>query len=184
MRCVSCKKPLSDPVSISRGMGPVCWASTQGKLDKNPTEENRIIGAFTGDVVLVRSGKGIIGTNIPQKVIHHSPTGFEWGYGGSGPADLSLNILELLIPAGSDGEEPVKCFRGECSATAWRLHQDFKRRFIAAVPREGMTIEGVDIVEWLVKRGVSPTRCPEVNGHPKGWQLRMPHAADTIMEGI
>lgn len=26
-------------------------------------------------------------------VINHSPTGFEWGYGGSGPAQLALAIL-------------------------------------------------------------------------------------------
>ena len=24
----------------------------------------------------------------------HSPTGFEWGYGGSGPAQLALSILQ------------------------------------------------------------------------------------------
>lgn len=26
-------------------------------------------------------------------VVHHSPSGFEWGYGGSGPSDLALSIL-------------------------------------------------------------------------------------------
>ena len=26
-------------------------------------------------------------------VVFHSPTGFEWGYAGSGPADLALSIL-------------------------------------------------------------------------------------------
>jgi len=27
------------------------------------------------------------------KVANHSPTGFEWGYGGSGPAQLALALL-------------------------------------------------------------------------------------------
>jgi len=27
------------------------------------------------------------------KIVNHSPTGFSWGYGGSGPAQLSLAIL-------------------------------------------------------------------------------------------
>lgn len=27
------------------------------------------------------------------KIINHSPTGFSWGYGGSGPAQLALAIL-------------------------------------------------------------------------------------------
>jgi len=25
--------------------------------------------------------------------VYHSPTGFEWGYGGSGPADLARSIM-------------------------------------------------------------------------------------------
>jgi len=28
-----------------------------------------------------------------QKIINHSPDGFSWGYGGSGPAQLALAIL-------------------------------------------------------------------------------------------
>lgn len=27
------------------------------------------------------------------QVVYHSPTGVEWGYGGSGPADMALTIL-------------------------------------------------------------------------------------------
>lgn len=27
-------------------------------------------------------------------LFNHSPTGFEWGYGGSGPAQLALAILD------------------------------------------------------------------------------------------
>jgi len=31
-----------------------------------------------------------------QQVINHSPDGFNWGYGGSGPAQLSLGIAMKL----------------------------------------------------------------------------------------
>lgn len=31
--------------------------------------------------------------NRSQKIINHSPDGFNWGYGGSGPAQLALAIL-------------------------------------------------------------------------------------------
>ena len=31
--------------------------------------------------------------NVPHEITRKSPTGFEWGYGGSGPSDLALNIL-------------------------------------------------------------------------------------------
>lgn len=30
---------------------------------------------------------------IVRQVVYHSPTGIEWGYGGSGPADMALTIL-------------------------------------------------------------------------------------------
>ena len=31
------------------------------------------------------------------KVYNHSPTGFSWGYGGSGPSQLALAILLLFL---------------------------------------------------------------------------------------
>lgn len=33
-----------------------------------------------------------------QKIINHSPDGFAWGYGGSGPAQLALAILLKFLP--------------------------------------------------------------------------------------
>lgn len=32
------------------------------------------------------------------KVFNHSPSGFSWGYGGSGPAQLALAILLRYLP--------------------------------------------------------------------------------------
>ena len=45
-----------------------------------------------------------------QKVRNHSPDGFNWGYGGSGPAQLALALLLHF----SDED------------TAQKLYQDFK----------------------------------------------------------
>lgn len=87
--------------------------------------------------------------NLPQMIVQHSPDGFEWGYGGSGPADLALNILHLFLPVGCDGEDPVPLFRGECSKAAWTLHQDFKRAFIATMPDEGGVITVQQVYDWL-----------------------------------
>ena len=36
-----------------------------------------------------------------QQLYNHSPTGFEWGYGGSGPAQLALAILFQVTDDGS-----------------------------------------------------------------------------------
>lgn len=64
-------------------------------------------------------------TNVPHLVVEHSPSGFEWGYGGSGPADLALNVCQAyLMKIGYEGEK-TQCFDGQCFSLAWVLHQDF-----------------------------------------------------------
>lgn len=47
---------------------------------------------------------------------NHSPTGFEWGYGGSGPAQTALALLADAL--GDDG-------------WAVRLHQEFKWAYVS-----------------------------------------------------
>ena len=59
-----------------------------------------------------------------QKLKNHSPDGFNWGYGGSGPAQLSLAIL-------------LKYMHPEY---ALALYQDFKFRFVANIPQEDFEI--------------------------------------------
>jgi len=47
-----------------------------------------------GCVVWVIDGNGERKPLNPRRALrNHSPTGFEWGYGGSGPAQLALAIL-------------------------------------------------------------------------------------------
>lgn len=57
-----------------------------------------------------------------QKIYNHSPDGFNWGYGGSGPAQLALAIV-LKLTGKPDG------------------HQDFKWKVIAGIPRVPFEIE-------------------------------------------
>lgn len=70
---------------------------------------------------------------IERPFIYHSPTGYEWGYGGSGPADLALNILALFVPP----------------PEAWSLHQQYKFDVIARIPRDGGTIQAESVREWI-----------------------------------
>lgn len=66
------------------------------------------------------------------KVWNHSPDGFAWGYGGSGPAQLALAIL---LDYYGDKERAV------------RLHQDFKWAVTARLPRgQGWEMNGEQIV--------------------------------------
>lgn len=79
-------------------------------------------------------------------VAAHSPTGFETGYGGSGPADLALSILAHHF---GETDEVAK------SGKAWALHQDFKRDVIAMEdPSAGESYELTSelIEQWLESR--------------------------------
>jgi len=89
---------------------------------------------WSEDIVCSRDADGIH-TNVPRRIINHSPDGYEWGYGGSGPADFALNILSIFM--GQD--------------EAWKYHQDFKWDFIAKLPYEGGTIKREDILAWIKK---------------------------------
>jgi len=71
-------------------------------------------------------------THALKHIVWHSPTGFQWGYGGSGPADLALSILTDLI-----GLERAE-----------RLYQDFKWRFIAPV-RGDLELREDEIRAWV-----------------------------------
>lgn len=73
---------------------------------------------------------------VAQRYVRHSPDGFEFGYGGSGPADCALNLLALFIP--------VK------EATFNGLYQDFKAGFVSTIDQEkGGTIDAADVRAWI-----------------------------------
>lgn len=72
-----------------------------------------------------------------EHVERHSPDGFSWGYGGSGPADLALSILvDYCKRYKFDDKIPDK------------YYQQFKNDFIAASSDE-LNITSAQIKEWL-----------------------------------
>lgn len=100
-----------------------------------------------------RSEDGELATNVRWRVRHHSPTGFEVGYSGSGPADLALNAMAILFPMSGEEGDPVKCFDGNVSASAWRHHQAFKFQFLSGADKGEGRIEWKEIAEWLAEQG-------------------------------
>lgn len=101
------------------------------------------------DIVCQRDEEGHATVNIPQLVMKHSTTGFDWGYDGSGPSDLALNILELALHSIHWNGPREKCWRGSCYERASIWHQDFKRKFIAPMDKQGGVISGREVIEWL-----------------------------------
>jgi hypothetical protein len=93
--------------------------------------------------------KGPRSARFPLRhICYHSPTGFEIGYGGSGPADLALSILTRHFR--ESGRIPVPS-----RSKAWRYHQEFKRDALTGIdlrPGESHVITGIEINQWLAAR--------------------------------
>jgi len=77
----------------------------------------------SGDAYITIDGE-FLDIRNSLKIDNHSPTGFNWGYGGSGPAQLALAILMEFLP--------VKI--------AQKYKQDFKWKVIAPIKDDVFTL--------------------------------------------
>ena len=144
--CGKCGRALKDPESIKRGIGPVCWSLIQAEhamargvgIDEKTRDQmlQDLGGKFKGDLVCIRNQRGEITVNIPRLIVRHSPDGYEWGYGGSGPAELALNALTLFIG-----------YR-----RAQHIYQDFKREFIEPMPKGGGIVRRREVIRWTKEK--------------------------------
>jgi len=91
---------------------------------------------------------------------NHSPTGFEWGYGGSGPAQLALALAASRLP----------------DALARTIYQRLKSTLIAGLDREWHLPAGR--LDSLLATALSAdiaddlSRCPRHAGTPLSQKAR------------
>jgi hypothetical protein len=71
--------------------------------------------------------------NPRNNVRNHSPDGFEWGYQGSGPAQLALAVL----------------YKAAGQETALELYQEFKRKVIAHIRADTWKLEKDTVLAWV-----------------------------------
>lgn len=74
------------------------------------------------------------GRHILSPPCRHSPDGFQWGYGGSGPSDTALALLKYVT-----GLEPPPA-----------MYHKFKFDVVANFG-SNFTITGDEIQEWITK---------------------------------
>lgn len=84
---------------------------------------------------IVRRTSGAVTMLLPPRLdlASHSPTGFEWGYGGSGPAQLALAL----------------CVDAVGEARAMRIYQAVKWTLIARLPHKGWQLTRADLLESI-----------------------------------
>jgi Family of unknown function (DUF6166) len=93
------------------------------------------VGVRLGSDCVVHADSRRLLPGPSQLVWNHSPTGFEWGYGGSGPAQLAL---ALLLDTGLPAE------------LATRLHQHFKFAKVGAWDqRHNWLLPGKHFLDWI-----------------------------------
>lgn len=150
--CRKCGRVLKNPVAILKGIGPVCERK-EGYLvtSKKQYEGNNdvIIGYDGGDVFIERLDENgekttVSGcrTNIPLQNDTKSPTGYNFGYGGSGPACFAMNVCLLFFKHAAD---------------AYEHYQEFKSKFVAG-HNEGdpnrLDIPRAAILSFMEERGI------------------------------
>jgi hypothetical protein len=76
-------------------------------------------------------------------MVRHSPTGLNWGYGGSGPADLARSLLLDALGHHDDVADPD----GVKDAVEG-LYQQFCDDVVAALPKRGWRVEVARVRAW------------------------------------
>lgn len=92
-------------------------------------------------------------------IVKHSPTGFEYGYGGSGPSDLALSILVNYFGESKFWEKttvegfPTVASKELAASSSMKHYQEFKQDFIQNRNKnEWFTISEGEITDWLFQR--------------------------------
>ena len=89
-----------------------------------------------GDKVkIIKEGITDLSAAASQQLVNHSPNGFNWGYGGSGPAQLALGLL-------------LEVTRDE--TVALRDYQDFKWEVVAYLS-DTWELTEKSILEWVLR---------------------------------
>ena len=111
----------------------------QGIAHQTPFSRDVLITDENHTVMILRPERS-------QAVKNHSPDGFNWGYAGSGPAQLAL---AMLLEVTND------------EAKALAHYQDFKFQVIAGIASQttNWEIEEQNILAWLEAQESEPLFC-------------------------
>ncbi len=113
----------------------------------------RTYRATTFGAATVTDGKSVAALDPRLDVRIHSPTGFAWGYGGSGPAQLALAILiDHFTHHGMPEAEAIDY--------ALRLYQHFKWAAIMSAPGDQPFALTTEQIEAYLRRLDTPYQAP------------------------
>lgn len=160
--CIICGRPLKTPESVLRGMGPKCAAKVafSDKADTASMGGDFLSIPITQGLVCKRALDGSAMTNIPRLITRHSPTGFNFGYTGSGPADLALNTVEAMLRhMGHNGPKATSWTGGSPAhfEATDKIYQDFKAKVIATIDQHGGGIVSYETMQAVIQELLGET---------------------------
>ena len=88
----------------------------------------------SGCAVTVEDGGGSRALDPRLDLRSHTPPGFEWGYGGSGPAQLALALAADVL-----GDDQA----------ALGVYQRLKFRVVGRLPHDGWVLTDADLADTL-----------------------------------
>ena len=106
-----------------------------------------------GEAIVLVCDVGGYFANLPKYLneINHSPDGFNWGYCGSGPAQLAYALLRFFAEQELFGKEEIKEDENLVKNIARTYYQDFKVDVVSTLP-DKWVLKGKDIEKWLVAK--------------------------------
>lgn len=155
--CFKCGRALKRQPWANLGIGPICQKKVDAERDSHFAQTEDIVETYDGGAIfierlpmiredfagnlhaLVDTATGVR-TNVQPLDMKKSPTGFNYGYGGSGPSCFALNVMLMFCKDADD---------------AWKIYQDFKRKFVEPAPQhERLEIPRGQIENFIRARGV------------------------------
>lgn len=153
-RCRRCGRVLKREPWASKGIGKICSQKDNINSQKSDNGDSDIIVPYDGgDIWIERLAAPTYGndgelkiavhtcsgikTNVQRTVYRHSPTGFNFGYGGSGPADLALNICLMFCKNPKEAES---------------FYQEFKWQFCGNETDGKLIIPRVEIENFISEK--------------------------------
>lgn len=99
------------------------------------TYKGRVVGDDVEVTVESTLHRGMRTLEMHLEIVNHSPDGFQWGYGGSGPAQLAFAILYDMF-RGSVMGTTQEMRDAQAQRLACKMYQDFKWDYIAILRRD------------------------------------------------
>jgi hypothetical protein len=105
------------------------------------------VGEVNISVRTLAQDQSVLNEKSLHHVVYHSPTGMEWGYGGSGPHDLALSILadHFKDEHGAVTEQHIQ--RGGHPAVD--LHNQFTFAFVSRFSEGEWVLSSEQIDIWV-----------------------------------